>query len=241
MSKKLLLLAFILLLIAVSWFRPAFCGKTVRDSLPRQYSQKENLNQNITNPDQTYISPDIFGETPPMAAPGTSNDSISPAPGESARKATALEPFGYGLFRAPSELTPPSEVADASEYLLGPGDNIIIYLWGKVEREYDLMVDRHGKVFIPKIGETTVWGLSVAEFTVRIKEKLSQVYSGFKMSVSLGKIRSIRVYLTGEIKRPGAYTVSSLTTLFNALYLAGGPNIRGSMRDIRLIRNNRIE
>ncbi len=152
-----------------------------------------------------------------------------------------LVPFGYDMFDIAPGLDMPSEVADIEGYILGPGDNIYIFLWGKVEQQYDLTIDREGKVFVPKIGEVAAWGLSIGEFEKQLKGRLSKVYSDFSLSVSLGKIRSIRVYLTGEVKKPGAYTVSSLLTLYNAMYLAGGPNPRGSLRDVRLIRNGKVE
>jgi len=155
--------------------------------------------------------------------------------------ADTLVPFGYDMFELTPEQAMPSEVADIESYLLGPGDNIYLFLWGKVEQEYDLTIDREGKVFIPKIGEVMAWGMTINEFEKKVKARLSKVYSDFNLSVSLGKIRSIRVYLTGEVKNPGAYTVSSLVSLFNAMYLAGGPSPRGSMRNVRLIRNGKVE
>ncbi len=155
--------------------------------------------------------------------------------------ADTLIPFGYDMFELTPDQAMPSEVADIESYLLGPGDNIYLFLWGKVEQEYDLTIDREGKVFIPKIGEVPAWGMTINEFEKKVKQRLSKIYSDFYLSVSLGKIRSIRVYLTGEVKQPGAYTVSSLVSLFNAMYLAGGPNPRGTMRNVRLIRNGKIE
>ena len=246
MNKKLLILVFVLLLLAASWFKPAFCQPAPQDSLLRQMTRQVKSVKGYGNSDQTYSSPEIYGDIPSNEVPDTVDDKNHARPDiallQHDRDTTeTLEPFGYDLFRAPSELTPPSEVADAAEYILGPGDNVIVYLWGRVEKEYDLTVDRQGKVFIPKIGETTAWGMTLRDFTDKVKSKLASVYTDFNVSISLGKIRSIRVYLTGEIKRPGAYTVSSLTTLFNVLYLAGGPNQRGSLRDIRLIRNNKVE
>jgi len=150
-----------------------------------------------------------------------------------------LLPFGLRLFMGTDEIIPPDDIASSEDYVLGPGDNIIIYLWGRVEKEYNLTVDREGKVFIPKVGELIAWGKTLGEFKDYSRRKISGAYSEFDLNVSLGKIRSIRIYITGEVGRPGAYTVSSLTSLFNALYLSGGPNENGSMRDIRLMREGR--
>jgi len=153
---------------------------------------------------------------------------------------TTLKPFGFDLFETfYQNAAVPTDLADIDEYILGPGDNLLIYLWGKVEKEYDLTIDRQGNLFIPKVGKTTAWGMTIEEFESEVKNKLSKVYTDFQISVSLGKIRSIRVYLTGEVKKPGAYTASSMTTLFNALYLAEGPKERGSLRNIKLIKNGK--
>ena len=163
MNRKALLLVFILLLVAVSWFRPAFCNPTAQDELIRQYLNSGNQYKRAVPDGNKYISPEIFGKTGENApaetrqseTSGVSNyDTVSTTP-EKLNPATeekGLTPFGYDLFMAPSEMTQPSEVADAADYVLGPGDNIIIYLWGKVEKEYNLTIDRQGKVFIPKIG-----------------------------------------------------------------------------------------
>jgi protein involved in polysaccharide export with SLBB domain len=147
-----------------------------------------------------------------------------------------LKPFGRELFEHSDEFDQPSDITSSEDYVLGPGDNVLISLWGNVEREYNLTIDRQGVVFIPKVGEISALGLSVEDFTEKTRRMLSTAYSGFEMTVSLGKIRSIRIYLTGEVVRPGAYTVSSLTSILNALYVAGGPNDRGSLRGIKLMR-----
>ena len=150
-----------------------------------------------------------------------------------------LRPFGTELFAGPREVSPPDDIAAADDYILGPGDNLVVSLWGQVEKEYVLTIDREGKVFIPKVGSLIAWGKALGEFQEQMRRELSRVYGDFHLGMSLGKIRSIRIYLTGEVRRPGAYTVSSLTSLFNALYLAGGPNEHGSMRQIRLMRNGK--
>ena len=152
-----------------------------------------------------------------------------------------LKPFGMEFFEVEQKDEKPIELASASDYILGPGDNVIIYLWGRVDKELNLTVDREGKIFIQKIGEVVAWGLTMEQFTQKVKKKLSQSYSDFQITVSLGKIRSIRIFVSGEVKRPGAYTVSSLTSVLNALYHARGPNERGSLRKIKLMRNGKTK
>ncbi len=245
MKKILAVIILIIILVAIDWFKPAYCQSLYRagynEDDEKSLEKYHKLQSQNTEEDNTYKSPEIYSEPPKILTPGGEPivQSENSPPAEKKDVKPGLQPFGYELFKAPSELTPPPEVADISDYILGPGDNIIIRLWGKVEKEYNLTVDREGKIFIPKLGETTVWGLSPDAFESRIKKKFSEIYTDFEVSVSLGKIRSIRIYMTGEINRPGAYTVSSLTTLFNALYLAGGPNERSSLRNIKLIRNDK--
>jgi protein involved in polysaccharide export with SLBB domain len=237
MKKILLLLILVIILVAVDWFKFAHCQSVNDEEIIKKFSE---LAGRKTTGEGAYTSPEIYGEHPKTKLPeeNTQTGSVTDAV---EKGLNTLRPFGYDLFRSPSEMTPPSEVADLTDYILGPGDNIIIYLWGKVEKQYSLTVDRQGRVFIPQIGEIVVWGLTLDDFEAKLRKDFSRVYSDFKASISLGKIRSIRIYLTGEVRKPGAYTVSSLTTLFNALYIGGGPRERGSMRNIKLIRNNRVE
>ncbi len=237
MRKTLLLIVFVIILVAVSWFKTAYCQTVDKHILLQQFEQSGKITGLA---DSTYTSPGIYEQVPEAKMPEPELETDRPDAAQKKDHAE-LEPFGYDLFRSPSESSLPSDVADLSDYVLGPGDNIIVYLWGKVEKEYNLTVDRQGRIFIPRVGEIIVWGLTLENFESETIKRLSKVYTDFNASVSLGKIRSIRIYLTGEVKNPGAYTVSSLTTLFNALYLAGGPNHRGSMRNIQLLRNNRLE
>jgi protein involved in polysaccharide export with SLBB domain len=245
MKKVLALIILIIILVAIDWFKPAYCQtayQTGNDEEQKLLEKYRRLQSHNPENNTSYTSPDIYSEPPQTKTP---NGEIIPEADKTPAEEKIdtepnLQPFGYDLFNAPSELNPPPEVADLSDYILGPGDNIIIHLWGKVEKEFDLTVDREGKIFIPKLGEITAWGLTPQQFESKVTQIFSRIYTDFKVSVSLGKIRSIRIYMTGEINKPGAYTVSSLTTLFNALYLAGGPNERSSLRNIKLIRNNKI-
>lgn len=151
-----------------------------------------------------------------------------------------LKPFGMELFtHIDDQINQPTDISSSSDYILGPGDNIIIYLWGRVEKEFNLTIDREGKLFIPQVGNIVVWGLSLKEFKQKAEKSFSKVYTDFQLTASLGKIRSIRIFIAGEVNRPGAYTVSSLTSLLNALYLSGGPTERGSMRSISLKRKGK--
>jgi protein involved in polysaccharide export with SLBB domain len=151
---------------------------------------------------------------------------------------TDLKQFGYDLFQQPPYLFAPGDrVPVGPDYVLGPGDELRITIWGKIEGAWDIVVDRDGTIALPKIGVVGVTGLTFQELKLLLHKEISKYYNGFEMNVSLGRLRSIKVYLVGNAQRPGAYTISSLSTLVNALFEGGGPNKNGSMRDIQLKRN----
>jgi len=249
MAKRIFLILLIIILVCISWFTHLKAQDLSKLSdeekavLIGKFSREKTPTPEVT---EVYHSAPIFDSAADSltALPEPVQTSKTPLEQEepAADSLTAFEdlkPFGLELFAGPREAAPPNDIASASDYILGPGDNVNISLWGQVESEYVLTIDREGKVFIPKLGEVVAWGQTLSAFREHVQREMSAIYSDFGMSVALGKIRSIRVYLTGEVNYPGAYTVSSLTSLFNALYLAGGPNSHGSMRQIRLMRNGR--
>ncbi len=159
--------------------------------------------------------------------------------------------FGYTLFNN-DELTfePSLSIATPGDYQLGPGDELVVDIWGASEANYPLQVSRDGTVQIRNLGPIYVSGLTIDEASKKIINRLTKIYVGLKSyegnppntfaSVSLGDIRSIKVTLVGEVRRPGTYTLTSLATVFNALYLSGGPTVNGSFRNILVRRNNKI-
>lgn len=153
--------------------------------------------------------------------------------------------FGKQLFANSSTTFEPNlRLATPLNYVIGTGDQLLIDIYGYSEVSYSLTVSPEGTINIPYAGVTQVGGLTVEAATSRIKSKLSAIYSGLnsgntKLSVTLGNIRSIKVILTGEVMKPGTYTLPSLATLFNALYSSGGPTDNGSFRNIEVIRNGK--
>ena len=123
----------------------------------------------------------------------------------------------------------------SSDYVVGPGDTLIINIWGSVQESFPAEVDREGKIMLPKSGPLYVWGLKLKEAETRITQKLNEFYTNFNVDVSMGKLRNIRVFIMGEVKKPGAYSISSQSNIFQALYQAGGPTKMGSMRKIKVI------
>ena len=152
-----------------------------------------------------------------------------------------LSYFGYSLFQQPpSSFLPVTAVPVGPDYLIGPGDTIRIIVWGSVQGEYSLTVDRNGQVAIPKIGVVQVSGLSFNQLQQVMDREFSRQFNNFQMNVTLDNLRTIRVYVVGQAAHPGSYAISSLSTLINALLASGGPGINGSLRDIQVRRQGRV-
>lgn len=159
--------------------------------------------------------------------------------------------FGHELFNS-KDLTfePNLNIPTPKNYLLGPGDEIIIDIWGASEQTYQQTIGPGGYIKIPNLGPIFLNELSVEKATTRIKSRLTQIYSGLKSGpsgapntfaqISLGQLRTIKVHVIGEAVRPGTFNVSSLSKVAHALYLSGGPNENGSKRNIEIIRNNKV-
>lgn len=153
---------------------------------------------------------------------------------------TDLKQFGYDLFRqAPSIFAPVEKVPVGPDYVIGPNDEIRITVWGKMEGNWSVTVDRDGNIGLPKVGILGVAGLTFKELKELLHKEFSKYYTGFEMNLSMGALRTIRVYLVGNAENPGAYTVSSLSTLVNALFASGGPGKVGTMRDIQVKRGGK--
>jgi protein involved in polysaccharide export with SLBB domain len=152
-----------------------------------------------------------------------------------------LPVYGTDLFRhTPSTFAPLDKVPVAPDYVIGPGDELLIQIWGQVTLDSRFTVDRSGSIYIPKVGTIRVAGLPFGQLQDYIKAHLSRNFRNFDLNVNLGELRSIQVFVVGQAKRPGSYTISSLSTLVNALFVTGGPNARGSLRHIQLKRAGKV-
>ena len=127
-----------------------------------------------------------------------------------------------------------------ADYVIGPGDQIVIRAWGQLDADITDVVDRTGGLNIPKVGTIQVAGVKYQNLQAHIKNAIGRIYRNFELSVSLGQLRSIQVFVVGQARRPGSYTVSSMSTLVNAVFAAGGPAATGSMRQIQLKRGNKV-
>ncbi len=126
------------------------------------------------------------------------------------------------------------------DYVLGPGDGITINLWGGLSQTFSRVVDHEGKIMLPEAGAIVVAGLSLERTQALVQSALSQQFRDARVSVSIARLRSVRVYVVGDVQRPGAYDISSLSTPLNALYAAGGPTSIGSLRTVRQYRGKNL-
>jgi Periplasmic protein involved in polysaccharide export len=149
--------------------------------------------------------------------------------------------WGHDVFNNPSLTFEPNDnAATPEDYVLGPGDQVIIDIYGVNEANITQTITPEGKITVSQVGPIYLSGLTIKDATTKISKSLSKIYSsigrGSKVSVTLGKIRSIQVNIIGEVKVPGTYRLSSLTTVFNAIYRAGGVTEIGSLRQINVVR-----
>lgn len=126
------------------------------------------------------------------------------------------------------------------DYVVAPGDELILTLWGSVDADLRLVVDRAGQVAIPRVGNVMVAGTRMADLNGLLTQRVSQVFRNFQLNASLGRMRQIRVYVTGFVDKPGSYSVGGFSTIVNALIRAGGPSAAGSFRNIQLRRAGRV-
>lgn len=158
--------------------------------------------------------------------------------------------FGADFFRLdPGVFNPTTFGPVPDDYLIGVGDQIIVDVWGEVEFRLERIVDRDGSIILPRGGKVPCYNRTLAQLEQDLRSRLARSYSGLNgqpgeattyLDVSLGALRAIRVFVVGDAVQPGAYELSSLATVFTALYAAGGPAETGSMRDIRLVRGNEV-
>jgi protein involved in polysaccharide export with SLBB domain len=156
--------------------------------------------------------------------------------------------FGKDFFANDNiSFSPNNNLSTPKNYDLGPGDELVISIWGAAEQTYNVEVDREGNIIVPSIGPINVNGVDIDDATSKIKGALTRIYSGLSapinspykinLNVSLSATRTVQVNIIGEVEKPGTYSLSSLSTVLNALYAAGGPNYNGTFRNVRLVRN----
>ena len=152
-----------------------------------------------------------------------------------------IRPFGYNLFSgSPSTFAPATDIPVPLDYVVGPGDTLVIQLYGQLNERYELAVTREGLIQFPQVGPLNVSGLSFEDTRDLIQTTVRTSLIGQEVTISMGALRSIQIFVLGEAYRPGVYTVSSLSTITNALFSSGGISNVGSLRNVQLLRSNEL-
>lgn len=210
---------------------------------PTQPSQGIVLQPDQTNQNNTNMQPgnqqvqNLNAVEPklPLDSPTEFQNMVANATGQ------MLPIYGAKLFRnPPSTFAPLNMVPVTPDYVVGPGDELQVQLWGQVTLNGRFMVDRMGNVYIPQVGTLQVAGLKFMQLQDSLKTQIGRVFRNFDLNVNMGQLRSIQVFVVGQARRPGNYTISSLSTLVNALFVTGGPTPQGSVRHIQLKRVGQV-
>ncbi len=217
----------------------------------------------------TAGAPGVVPQRPPssvpqpgMTIPQTFNDLNYPNPGQSqvARNLLPLPPqpltqfqkfvagttgevlpiFGENLFQnTPSTFAPINEAPIPPDYIIGPGDELRIRIWGQINFNANVTVDRGGEIYLPQVGAVHVAGLPYQVLSQHLHAAVARDFRSFNLTADIGQIRAVQIYVVGMVHRPGTYTVSALSTLVDALFTSGGPSVEGSMRHIYLKRGGK--
>jgi protein involved in polysaccharide export with SLBB domain len=199
--------------------------------------------------------------TPVLTTPGGQNDQYAPSkpplnPSEMRQQETSPRPetefeqmvadsvgralplFGQSLFvQPPSTFSPVDWMQVPSDYIIGPGDELQIKIWGQVQASLRVIVDRSGQIYIPQVGQVSVAGVHYGDLEQHLKDAASKIFKNFNLTANVGRLRSIQVVVVGNARYPGTYTISSLSTLVNAIFVSGGPAPQGSLRHIQVRRD----
>jgi len=152
-----------------------------------------------------------------------------------------LKRFGMDLVRdGDQSFNPPSNASVPGDYIVGASDEIFVRVWGSVDADLRLVVDREGRITIPKVGAVKVGGVNYRSLSKIVQNAVNQMYSGVNVATTMGQMRGIRVYVTGFAESPGAYTVNNLSSMVNVVMAAGGPSVSGSFRNIQLLRGGKL-
>lgn len=191
------------------------------------------------------LQPDAFTAMQPASPWVTAPAPLPPEPPSDFQRFVELATgkllpvYGMPLFQ-PGRFEPFQTRQVPDTHVIGAGDELVVHIYGTVNFAGRLIVDRSGQVFIPRVGPVTVAGLRFRDAEAQINRSIGEVYRNFRLSVSMGRLRSIEVYILGQARSPGRKVVSSLSTLINALFETGGPSTRGSMRAIELRRAGKV-
>ena len=210
-----------------------------RDALLKALQQQggTETDKPLTQPD--VVEPRAVDNGQPKSPPGaTAPDTTTEAPQS---EIPPLKPFGYDLFAGtPTTFAPATDIPVPVDYVIGPGDTVELQLFGNENAQYSLVVGRDGVLNVPELGPVTVAGLQFTALQETLQRRIAEQMIGVRANVTLGPLRSIRVFILGDAHRPGSYTVSALSTMTNALFVSGGISTIGSLRNIQLKRGGKL-
>lgn len=163
---------------------------------------------------------------------------------------STIQPFGYEIFQYPASTFQPSmNIPTSPSYVLGIGDEVIITVWGDTKLSIQQTINKDGNIVISDVGPIAALGTTVQQLKERLLRRMTAVYANLKngsndatsfLDVSIGKVKTSQVFVLGEVEQPGGYSISSLSSVMQALYLAGGPTVHGSMREVQVRRDGKI-
>ncbi len=212
-------------------------GGAVLDQAPTRVLQSGNARPNpARQPAGTEAGAEMASrrfEPPPK--PGEFQKFVEAATGRQ------LPLFGATFFAtAADSFTPVDNVPVGGDYTVGPGDEIVLRAWGAIDVDYRSTVDRNGLLNLPKVGSFSVVGVKASDLEKHLRAQIGRLYTNFNLSVSLGQLRGVKVFVVGPAQRPGVYTLASQSTMLSAVVMAGGPAPNGSMRKVLLRRDGRV-
>ena len=219
--------------------------KAEQARLARQYGIDPNMLSGSQAQSQPLDNPQVVNSRDINAANDFKNNQDKKAKAEldftEDSSKLKLRRFGYDMFAGePSTFAPVSDVPVPGEYLVGPGDSIKVQLYGKENKAFDLVINREGVIQFPELGPISVMGLTFSELRDTLSQRIAQQMIGIESNITMGELRSIRIFVAGDAYKPGSYTVSSLSTITQALFVAGGVNEIGSLRNIQVKRNGKL-
>ena len=249
--------AFVLTLIFLTANAYAQLGNLTQEQLKKLAAQKGISTEEFLKLQQTQVK----GNLPPASTSNQdtvflSKPQVKPKSSLTVKAfsgrgtASGLQAFGYNVFNyRPSTFAPSNNIPVPSSYVIGPGDEIVITLWGETQIVQNITVNKEGNIYIPDVGLVNVSGLTFNGLKSKLRKVLSKSYSsldvsgkkkgGTHLNVSTGNLRSVKIYILGEVTTPGGYTLPALSSSFTALYYSGGPTINGSLRSIKILRKGK--
>lgn len=184
-------------------------------------------------------------QRPTVTSPGRRSDMLPQRPSEfqkfvEAATGRQLQPFGARFFNeAADSFSPVDNVPVSADYMVGPGDQLLIRVWGSIDVDYRATVDRSGQISLPKVGTFTVAGTRASNLESHLRSQIGRLFTNFNLNVTLGQLRGVKVFVVGPARVPGVYTLASQSTMLSAVVAAGGPSANGSMRKVSLRRDGR--